>query len=249
MAIIDARERMNSFGKIVPGDDTFVGKMVYAWVPNRRFDDRKDGLREVCGVGGSAYLVKDHTQRFAFMTETNHCLDKIITKRRVQPGRAEDNRFGTSGKKQFFSFVLSTTINGIGCSWIGLAIRYAGFAGKDIIRRYMYNAEALAAQYRECFGVDFMGSHFIFFRFVHIGIGGTIDDKVDGIGGHEDRNGLSVGNIEFLYVGKEVVVLGMLRREYAHFVSQLSVAACNQDVHIRMGCPSLSVKDVSYLCR
>ena len=51
------------------------------------------------------------------------------------------------------------------------------------------------------------------------------------IGFNKALNGVFIGYIQFVYVGVKPRVLCIFCLQQLHFVSQLAVAACNQDVH------------------
>ena len=44
-------------------------------------------------------------------------------------------------------------------------------------------------------------------------------------------NGIGIGNVEFVNVGVEIVVLWVVFFEQLYFVTQLAIAACDKDIH------------------
>ena len=72
------------------------------------------------------------------------------------------------------------------------------------------------------FAVDPVGRFDLFFRLIYIGVGGTIDDRVDPLVFDEPSYGVRIGDVQVGDVGKEIAVPRSCA-ERAHFAAQLSV--------------------------
>ena len=72
------------------------------------------------------------------------------------------------------------------------------------------------------FAVDPVGRFGLLFRFIYIGVGGTIDDRVDPLVFDEPSYGVRIGDVQVGDVGKEIAVPRSCA-ERAHFAAQLSV--------------------------
>ena len=84
----------NLFSEVEPRANAFVGEVEYSWrssvVIAQLWEDSIDGLCEVSGIGGSAYLVVHHGKRIAFFCEPQHRLDKVVAERRIEPCGTDD---------------------------------------------------------------------------------------------------------------------------------------------------------------
>ena len=86
-----------------------------------------------------------------------------------------------------------------------------------------------------------LGTKFdILFRLVYRCIGRTIHNHVNVVRLHEIKHGLFIADIEFGYIGKEIGVLRMFRREYPHLISQLAIGSGYQDIFHNSSSPFLS---------
>ena len=82
-----ARKSCYFNGKIVPRANPFVAEMIYTFISGVyiSFDNGKDSKCEVAGVCGCAHLVEHHIQCLSLGCQTQHCLNKIITKFGIEP--------------------------------------------------------------------------------------------------------------------------------------------------------------------
>ena len=69
-------------------------------------------------------------------------------------------------------------------------------AGKDIVGGDMNDAYSLTAQNGKRFRIDLHGGHFVFLRFVHIGVCGAVDDQIDGMFIDKSADSRLVGDVQ-----------------------------------------------------
>ena len=68
LARVDASQMMNGAGEIVPRADPLVGEVEDARL-DALFDDGRDGLSQVVGIGGRTYLVDDDAELLALLSD------------------------------------------------------------------------------------------------------------------------------------------------------------------------------------
>ena len=81
-----------------------------------------------------------------------------------------------------------------------------------------------------CVAIDTQGRSFIALSLVNVGVGGAIYYKPYIVIFYECGDAVPVGDVEFFYIGEEPCVAGF-RGKKLEVPPQLSVGACQQDIH------------------
>ena len=230
----DASNAVDSFGEVVPAGNSLVGKVVDAR-HDTLVDDGHDGECQVVGVGGRAYLVEDYAQLLLLLPQSQHRLDEVVAESRVEPSRADDDMFWTCLRHGHLASQLSSTIHAVGTRCVGLGVRRVLRAIEYIVGADLHHPPVALgygdSQISWCLGVESRCQSFVTFGLVHGCVGSAVHDAINFVFFHESVDGISVGDVQFVDVGVEPLVLRIILLQHLHFVSQLAVAACNEYVH------------------
>ena len=234
MAGGDARNAVNGLGEVVPAGNPFVGEVIDAW-HDALVDDGHDGLCQVVGVGGCAYLVEDYAQLLFLLPQSQHRLDEVVAESRVEPSRADDDMFWTYLRHSHLTSQLGGSIHAVGAGGIGLDVRRVLRAVEYIVGADLHHPSVALShgnsQVSWRLGVESRCQSLVAFGLVHGRVGGAVHDAIDCVFFHEPVDGIAVGDVQFVDVGVKPVVLRIILLQHLHFVSQLAVAACNEYVH------------------
>ncbi len=230
----DARDAMDCLGEVVPARDSLVGEVVDAR-HDALVDDGHDGQCQVVGVGGCAYLVENHAQLLFFSTQSQHRLDEVVAESRVEPSRADDDMFWTCLCHGHLTCQLGGAIHTVGAGRVGLDVGRVLGAIKYIVGANLHHPSVTFShgdsQISRRFGVESRCQSLVALRLVHGRVGSAVHDAIDFVFFHEPVDGVAVSDVQFVDVGVEPVVFGIILLQHLHFVSQLAVAACDEYVH------------------
>ncbi len=81
----------------------------------------------------------------------------------------------------------------------------------------MYDTSTRKCQVLNGLRIDKARCGFVRLRTVHVGVGGTVNDKVDGVVTDKSQYCLAVGDIQLRHVGEEIGMLLMFSRLHTHF--------------------------------
>ena len=230
----DARDAVNGLGEVVPAGNPFVGEVVDAR-HDALVDDGHDGQCQVVSVGGRAYLVEDYAQLLFLLPQSQHRLNEVVAESRVEPSRADDDMFWTYLRYGHLTSQLGGAVHAIGAGGVGLDVGRVLRAIKYIVGADLHHPSVTLShgdsQISWCFGVESRCQSLVALGLVHGRVGGAVHDAIDFVFFHKPIDGVAVGDVQFVDVGVEPVVLGIILLQHLHFVSQLAVAACNEYVH------------------
>ena len=184
--------------------------MIYAR-NNSLFDYFEYSRCKVTRIGGSSSLISHNTKSVALLAEANHSLDKVVAKRWVEPRCADNHRTHAWADDSFFARQLCASVNAL---WVGeviFRVRATSGAVKDIVGRNLNHTSAHAVngfcQIHGSVMIEEFAKFGVCFSLVYRGISSTIDDDAHIVLLHEVIHRLSVGDVEFLFIGKDKLVL------------------------------------------
>lgn len=220
VALEVARLASYFLGKVVPTTDTFVAIMIEAFrvVITAGFDNVEDSLSQIAGIGGCAHLVEDDVELWLSGCEVEHSLDKILAIFAVEPSCAEDDiiaprREGGLFAKEFGAAISTCGVDGFVFGAWGVV----GVAPKNIIGGHMNKSSARRiggfGQISHSLSINQLGCGFILFGTVDIGIGGTVDDHINGVVAEKGPHCGLVGNIQFIDVSINIMIRGSVTEE------------------------------------
>ena len=106
---------------------------------------------------------------------------------------------------------------------------------ENVVGRNLYEPSATAlnslCQQFGCLGIELLAQSHALLCLVYGSEGGTVDDAINLIVGHEAVYRLAVGDVKFSHIGVEELVFGVSGLEQTQLAAQLAVAASNQYVH------------------
>ncbi len=230
----DARNAVNGLGEVVPAGNTFVGEVIDAR-HDALVDDGHDGLCQVVSVGGCAYLVEDYAQLLFLLAQSQHRLDEVVAESRVEPSRADDDMFWACFRHSHLTCQLGGTVHAVGAGCVGLGVGRVLRAIEYIVGADLHHPSVTLShgnsQVSWCLGVESRCQSLVALRLVHGRVGSAVHDAIDFVFFHEPVDGVAVGDVQFVDVGVEPVVLRIILLQHLHFVSQLAIAACDKYVH------------------
>lgn len=230
----DASDAVNGLGEVVPAGNPLVGKVVDAR-HDALVDDGHDGQCQVVSVGGCTYLVEDYAQVLFLLAQSQHRLDEVVAESRVEPSRADDDMFWTYLRHGHLTSQLRGAIYAVGTRRVGLDVRRVLRAIKNIVGADLHHPSVTlshgGSQVSWRFGVESRCQSLVALGLVHGRVGGAVHDAIDFVFFHEPVDGVAVGDVQFVNVGVEPVVLRIILLQHLHFVSQLAIAACDEYVH------------------
>lgn len=234
MAGGDASNAMDGLGEVVPAGNPLVGEVVDAW-HDALVDDGHDGQSQVVGVGGCAYLVENHAQLLFLLPQSQHRLDEVVAESRVEPSRADDDMFWTCLRHGHLASQLGGAIHAVRAGCVGLGVGRVMRAIKYIVGADLHHPSVTLShgnsQVSWRLSIESRCQSLVALGLVHGRVGGAVHDAIDFVFFHEPVDGVAVGDVQFVDVGVEPVVLGIILLQHLHFVSQLAVAACDEYVH------------------
>ena len=210
---LDACKPVDGDSEVIPRADTFVGVVIDSGM-YALSDNCHDGGGEVAGISGCSYLVEDDTQLFALCAESKHGFDEIVAECGVEPCCANDECATAELLHTEFACKLGGTVDGIraGCGVLG--VWYVGLPVKDVVGGDLYNPSSAlvngSGEVGWCHSVQGCGFFVIILCLVYSGVGGAVDDAVDGVFCHELFNSELVCDVEFCDVGIIICVFGVL---------------------------------------
>ena len=196
-------------GEVKPRADAFIGEVVDTCVPLGCLDNGEDSCREVRRVGGCADLVEDDAQSVALQAQSNHGLDEVVAVGRIEPCGTEYDRVGTVCEECLLASQFGSSVGGTGCYGVALAAGNPSLAGEDIVGADMNDLGACCGEVLYGFCIDTQCGRLVLFRLVDIGVGGAVDNQVNGIVAHEGVHRLAAGDVEFRHIGEEIGMGGM----------------------------------------
>lgn len=230
----DASNAVNGLGEVVPAGNPFVREVVDAR-HDALVDDGHDGQSQVVGVGGRAYLVEDYAQLLLLLPQSQHRLDEVVAEGRVEPSRADDDMFWTCLRHGHLTSQLGGAVHTVRAGCVGLDVRRVLRAIEYIVGADLHHPSVTLShgdsQVSWRLGVESRCQSLVALGLVHGCVGGAVHDAIDFVFFHEPVDGVAVGDVQFVDVGVEPMVLRIILLQHLHFVSQLAVAACNEYVH------------------
>ena len=230
----DAGNAVNGLGEVVPARDSLVGEVIDAR-HDALVDDGHDGQCQVVRVGGCAYLVEDYAQLLFLLPQSQHRLDEVVAESRVEPRRADDDMFWTCLRHGHLTSQLGGAIHAVGAGCVAFGVGRVLRAIEYIVGADLHHPSiALGhgnSQVSWRLGVESRCQSLVALGLVHCRVGGAVHNAIDFVFFHEPVDGVAVGDVQFVDVGVEPVVLRIILLQHLHFVSQLAVAACNEYVH------------------
>ena len=88
----DTGNTMDSLGKIIPGTYSFITEMINSR-NHSLINGCKDSTCQITGICRCTNLIKDHTQSFLFLSQTEHRFYKIIPKSGIKPCGTDNHCF------------------------------------------------------------------------------------------------------------------------------------------------------------
>ena len=163
--------------------------------------DRKDRGGEIGGGGGRAALVDDDFHFGAAAGELEHGLGEILAIGTVEPCGAEDEVLAVDAANGLLAAEFRCAVHAGGCALLIFATRSVVGLGAEHIVGGDVHQPRIGRVRGECeiFDgkvVDEVATLGIIFGGVDVGVGGAVDDAVDGVVVHEAKNGFAVGDVE-----------------------------------------------------
>lgn len=230
----DASNAVNGLGEVVPAGNAFVGEVVDAR-HDALVDDGHDGQCQVVSVGGCTYLVEDYAQLLLLLPQSQHRLDEVVAESRVEPSRANDDMFWTYLRHGHLTSQFGGAIHTVGAGRVGFDVGRVLRAVEYIVGADLHHPSVTLShgnsQVSWCLGIESRCQSLVTLGLVHGRVGSAVHDAIDFVFFHEPVDGITIGDVQFVDVGVEPVVLRIILLQHLHFVSQLAVAACDEYVH------------------
>ena len=205
--------------------------------------DREEGAGQIGGGSGRAALVDDDFHLGARAGELEHGLGEVLAVGTVEPGGAEDEVLATNATNGLFSAEFRGAVHAGGRALLVFAAGgVVGFGTEHVVGGDVHQPR-IGRVGGECeifYGkvVDEIATLGIIFGGVDVGVGGAVDDAVDGVVVHEAKNGFAVGDVEgqrerIGLCGDIGEVKGVRRGggEATNFAAELTARAGDENLH------------------
>ena len=183
---------------------------------------------QVEGIGGRTRLVEHHLQLGARSRELEHGLHEVTAVFAVEPGRAQDDVVAAGAHDGLFALQLGLSVDARRGALLVLAAGHVvGLATKNVIGADVQQKSPETphgfGQNAWRLGVEQAAKCLVGFRFIHVGVSGTIHDEIDISCIYEPVHGIAVGDVKqggfqplgFHHIGKDKV-MGRLGADVSH---------------------------------
>ena len=128
---------MNSFGEIVPTDDTFVGEVI----GSRHYDLVKNGddcLREIGSIGRRSDLIEDYAEFVSLFSKFKHSFYEVVAESGVEPCGTDNGGARTKAIDSCLTGKFCFAVYAIGTGCVGFNVRCVFGSVEHVICAYLY---------------------------------------------------------------------------------------------------------------
>ena len=203
-------------------------------------------MRQVVRRRRVAQLVVHHGDLVAVRAQAHHGLDEVLAYVAVQPRRAHHEAAAARRERALLAGQLRATVSRDGACRVVLDARLGLGAGEHVVGRHLHELRADrlggAREVARRFGVHAECRVLGRLATIDVRHGGAVDDEVEAALRDESHDGVGVGHVELVHVGRHDLrtrvgvrdrpdLRAALAQDALQLVAQLAVAAGDEDPH------------------